>query len=354
MKVPKTVIDRFEQALPLDKHRIPIECLWDAMAKALPEQIAGDSRQTLQALIAGIELRGFSLPKSKNAYDQTAKPPLPKWIQRSETANHHKQSTFDPKTYLWARELTFLAEGRRLPHYQHWLMVDNWLKSGERNAPIVPVRERSFEIFNDEKLLDDFSTTQAFKQGKIELSVLRCVITPEPLAWEKGASGSESKPCLVIENSATWRTLSLWNRDNAAYSSVVYGGGNKFSQTWQGLEWVREVAPFDVIHYFGDVDYDGLMIPFRAARRISESLDIPLILDIELYQILRRTIPKKRWCKNKGSQRTINDELLNWLPNNLRDWLVEVIASHFRIPQEGLQRKDITNKMAFNFYRAIL
>ncbi len=347
MKLPKTVIDRFEQALPLDKHRIPLELLWDAMAKALPGQVTGDSRQTLHALI--VELGGFSLPRSKNAYDQTAKPPLPKWIQRSETPNKHP--TFDPKTYLWARELTFLAEGRRLPHYQHWLMVDHWLKSGGRNAAIVPVRERSFEIFNDEKFLDDFSMTQAFKQGQIDLSVLRCVITPEPLAWEKGSSGSESKPCLIIENSATWRTLSLWNRDNQAYSSVVYGGGNKFSQTWQGLKWVREIAPFEVIHYFGDVDYDGLMIPFRAANSITESMNVPLILDIELYQILRDTISKERWCKNKGKQRTINDELLNWLPNSLINWFVEVISNHFRIPQEGIQRQHLTFGKSTNDFK---
>jgi hypothetical protein len=339
MKVPKTVIDRFEQALPLDKHRIPIECLWEAMVKALPEKIAGDSRQTLQALIAGIELRGFSLPKSKQLFDHTAQPPLPKWVQQPEKANNNKKDLLDPKAYLWARELTFLAEGRRLPNYQQWQILDNWLKSGGRNAPIVPVRERSFEIFNDEKLLDGFSKNQPFKQGHIALSVLRCVITPEPLAWEKGPSGSESKPCLVVENSATWRTLSLWNRDNGAYSSIVYGGGNKFSQTWQGLKLVREIAPFNLIHYFGDVDYEGLMIPFRAACDIQESLDISLILDNELYETLRCAVPKNRWCKSK--QRTINDNLLNWLPNKLKDWLVEMIANGFRIPQEGLQRQYI-------------
>ncbi|RKZ42490.1 MAG: hypothetical protein DRQ49_01740 [Gammaproteobacteria bacterium] len=339
MKVTKAAIDRFEQALSLDKHRIPIELLWDAMAKALPEQIAGDSRQTLHALITGIELRGFSLPKTKKLFDHTAQPPLPKWVQQPEKANDDKILLLEPKTYLWARELTFLADGRRLPNYQQWQMLDNWLKSGGRNAPIVAVRERSFEIFNDEKLLDEFSKTQPFKQGRIELSVLRCVITPEPLAWEKGPSGSESKPCLVVENSATWRTLSLWNRDNGAYSSVVYGGGNKFSQTWQGLELIREIAPFDLILYFGDVDYDGLMIPFRAARNIHESLDVSLILDIELYEVLRCAVPKNRWCKNQ--QRTINDDLLNWLPAKLKDWLVEVISNHFRIPQEGLQRKHM-------------
>lgn len=348
MKLPKTVIDRFEQALPKDKHRIPLEFLWEAMATTQPGSVTGDSRETLRALIAALELRGFSLPKGKHIYEQTAKPPLPKWIQRSETTKNHKQSTFDPKVYLWARELTFLAEGRCLPDYQPWLMVDNWLKSGGRDAPLVPVRERSFEIFNDEKFLDNFSMNQAFKQGQINLLVLHCFITPEPLAWEKGPPDSELKPCLVVENSATWRTLSLWNRDKCAYSSLVYGGGNKFSQTWQGLEWVREVAPFDIIHYFGDVDYDGLMIPFRAASGISESLKVPLILDTQLYQILQRTVPKERWCKNKGKQRTINDELLNWFPNTLRDWLVEVISNHFRIPQEGLQSKHIIEQRVSN------
>ncbi|OAD24115.1 hypothetical protein THIOM_000029, partial [Candidatus Thiomargarita nelsonii] len=130
MKVTKAAIDRFEQALPLEKRRISIELLWDAMAKALPEQITGDSRQTLHALIAGIELRGFSLPKSKKLFDYTAQPPLPKWVQRPEKANDDKKIFFEPKTHLWARELTFLAEGRRLPNYQQWQMLDNWLKSG--------------------------------------------------------------------------------------------------------------------------------------------------------------------------------------------------------------------------------
>jgi len=95
-----------------------------------------------------------------------------------------------------------------------------------------------------------------------------------------------------------------------------------------------------LIHYFGDVDYEGLMIPFRAARDIHESLDVLLILDSELYEILRCAVPKNRWCKSK--QRAINDELLNWLPDQLKDWLVAVISNNFRIPQEGLQGKHIT------------
>jgi hypothetical protein len=61
----------------------------------------------------------------------------------------------------------------------------------------------------------------------------------------------------------------------------------------------------------------------------------------ELYEILRCAVPKNRWCKSK--QRTINDNLLNWLPDKLKEWLVEVIANDFRIPQEGLQRQYIDN-----------
>lgn len=344
LPVTEAAINRFAKALPKANRRIPLDALWEALKSALPESVHNQPRETLKALIDKLIERGYVLPKNRKLYDSNAAPALPTWLQQpASNADTETATKFNPKSHLWARELSFLAGdySRLTSSYHRWLKIDAWLKTIGRETDSIPVRERSFEIFGDEKILDTFMHTQPFKQGLIDLETLRCAITPAPLAWEKGPSNCAAKPCLVIENSATWRTLALWNRASGMYSAVIYGDGNKFSQSWHGLELVLETVAFNSIRYFGDVDYDGLMIPFRVHKDIETTLHIDFTLDVTLYQLLYNAVTKSKWSTASTKKNRLPQALNIWLPKAITPWFEEVIRSGKRVPQEGLQRRHL-------------
>ena len=64
-----------------------------------------------------------------------------------------------------------------------------------------PIKERSLEIFGDEKRLDALQSTSLFRRRRLDLvKDLKCETIGEPLAWKRGPSKATSKPIIVIEN----------------------------------------------------------------------------------------------------------------------------------------------------------
>jgi hypothetical protein len=86
---------------------------------------------------------------------------------------------------VWHPELARVPDAR-LTHVQHDYMeaVNRWLHATRAPVP-VPLRERSLEIFGDEKLLERMLPTSLFASGRLTLSLLatyRAVVpfTSEP------------------------------------------------------------------------------------------------------------------------------------------------------------------------------
>ena len=59
--------------------------------------------------------------------------------------------------------------------------VDAFLRDGGSSRPFVPHRERSLEVFGNEKRLDTLIRTRLFTKGALTLDLLRCFQAPLPL-----------------------------------------------------------------------------------------------------------------------------------------------------------------------------
>lgn len=173
---------------------------------------------------------------------------------------------FDPATVEWQPELSFLRSVRIGIACEDLLKLNAFFASRETRCLTVPVKERSVEIFGDEKRLDALRTTTIFAEGRLTLEQLCCFAVAEPLGWKRGPRNSG--PLLVIENASTWDSYCRWNKEHGLFSAVVYGGGNRFLDSAVRLADVfAEVGGPREVLYFGDLDPPGLRIPQAASQR---------------------------------------------------------------------------------------
>jgi hypothetical protein len=173
------------------------------------------------------------------------------------------------REFPWEPELSFLRDARLNLSFAELQQINTFLKDRSSERAIVPIKERSLQIFGDEKRLDTLFSSTLFRSGRIELTRnLFCEVIGVPLAWKRGPSAAATQPLIVIENAATWHSYCRWNAERALFSAVVYGDGNRFVD---GIRYLKDLfaelnGPRPVV-YFGDLDPQGLLIPQEASAR---------------------------------------------------------------------------------------
>ena len=173
---------------------------------------------------------------------------------------------FDPTTVEWQPELAILRTARVGVAGDDLLKLNAFFAVRGTERLNVPIKERSIEVFGDEKRLDALRTTALFADGRLTLERLCCFAVAEPLGWQRGPR-SEG-PLIVIENASTWHSYTRWNTAHGFFSAVVYGGGNRFFDSVVRLNDIfAEVGGPRRVLYFGDLDPQGLRIPQIASRR---------------------------------------------------------------------------------------
>lgn len=180
--------------------------------------------------------------------------------------------------FSWEPQLGFVREARLNLSFDELLKINEFVKNLSKPLAIVPIKERSLQLFSDEKRLDLLSSSALFRPGRLDLTQhLRCENIGVPLAWKRGPSAACAKPVIVIENAATWHSYCRWNAERALFSAVVYGDGNRFVD---GIRYLKdlfaEVGGMRPIVYFGDLDPQGLLIPHEASAR-AQAAGLPAI-----------------------------------------------------------------------------
>jgi hypothetical protein len=185
---------------------------------------------------------------------------------------------FDFASVKWAAPLAFLTSEPVTVAPDDLLMLNQFLLKEPRTQQVVPIKERSLEIFGDEKRLDALVSTSLFRADRLDWERdLKCEIIGEPLGWKRGPAVAASRPVMVIENAATWHTYCRWNAECKLFSAVVYGCGNRFVDGIRYLpEIFHELGGSRRLFYFGDLDRRGLEIPQEATSK-AQNLGLPII-----------------------------------------------------------------------------
>jgi hypothetical protein len=198
---------------------------------------------------------------------------------------------------------------------------------------MVPIKERSIQLFGDEKKLDRLKDTILFGPDGLSLNHLRCFVVSAPLVFESGPE--KARPLLVIENHSTYDSFCRWNAKRGEFTAIAYGAGDAFRSSVGFLPRIIEVSGAEPrVQYFGDLDYDGIRIPSQASRT-AEKLGLPPIVS-HARSYGRLIALARQDTLRAGEPWQLSDEFMNWLPPNVRPVAAELGRSGRRLAQEWL------------------
>ncbi len=249
------------QASP--RKRVQLEELKRHYYSLYPEvQNSPERGSRLLEELRGLEAAGHIALPAAGSWERVGSPPLPSFVQLvRETAVVPRE---DYGQVAWVPELGFwhLLNPIQLVAAK---CINEFLLQRRGTLRPVPIKERSLQIFGDEKRLDSMKTGDTLFQGRLALSTLGAFQVPQPLPYRQ--ADAPGRPVLVVENHNSFWSFGEWNHQVKRYSAVVYGSGEAFRLTGAALGQVlREVEGAGAL-YLGDLDVKGVRIPgeFNAA-----------------------------------------------------------------------------------------
>ncbi len=310
------------------RRRIQLYELEDAFDEAAPELTHRQGRRARLALaIDQITATGQWAPSK--SIDRAERPHLPAFVVLLK--NDPTRSGDQVRARVWRPELAWAttvaltaAEDGALGRIQEWLRTAN-------PSRVVPHRERSYEIFGDEKALDRMMRQRLFDPGRLTLDMLVCRWFPPPIAWRRI---SDANTALVIENAATYTSvLSALDGRTTMVGVVAYGAGRMFAQSVGSLA-APDVGPVATIRYFGDLDADGLAIP-TSAIEAAHAVGLPAPTPAAGLWRLLTAVAAAGPSPHRVAEE-VATELAEWLPADLQARAVEVLLNGERLAQEAV------------------
>ena len=326
--------------------RIDLRTLWDCYRDAgVVQASAGSPRGDLASILEELDAhRDLTMPArhSKKAWDVDASAiRLPQWVRMPKaniaTEAHDAAPTINHITCLWPRELDFMRTLRspRASVVRAAVAIQRWFaQPGSRQRMIVPVKERSLEIFGYEKRLEALLEGELFKANRLTLSHLRAQRIPEPLTWEATQVTSDRpRSLLIVENLSTYLSFCRWNRATGIYAAIAYGRGKLLRYLMVLLPEVIDRMHVDRIEYFGDIDAPGILFPLQARAELrSLSVTIPFEPALHWYAAMLR--------RGENALLEVNDPgiwseyFAEWFPQPFCDDIRRQFELQRRLPQE--------------------
>lgn len=313
------------------RKRVPLEEVRREFFDAHPELVASPTRnaQLLDALRALEQAQLIQLP-APGSWEKLGNPPLPNWVQLARDTS--KAESEDYSAIPWVPELGFWPElkGTALESAK---VINEFLLRRRGSLRQVPIKERSLEIFGDEKRLDAMRTgSDALFGGRLPLSTIGAFLAPLPLPYRQ--ADAPGRPVLVLENHNSFYSFGEWNHSAKRYSAVVYGAGEAFRSSGRALGQVlREVGGVGV-EYLGDLDPTGVRIPVDFNLAVGPEA-IQVVPALEFYRwLLENGIRRPKAPEpERGSTAAIGRE---WLGAELGESLIKLWAEGSWVPQEAL------------------
>jgi len=325
--------------------RVDLATVWAAFGEVAPAYLgAAEARPHLGELLALLEEEAvLRLPRGKRHYDGSAAPRLPLWV-RLPPPGAASVTRLDHRTVAWPPELAFLVALPQLVNLDAALAIKAFLAAGGRERTMVPARERSVELFGDEKRLDRLRSSQLFAAGRLTLATLRCFDVVPPLTWEPGPPGSPRR-FLVIENLHTYDSFRRWNAERAAYAAIAYGQGNQLLRTAGDLPRLIAELRIDRVEYFGDLDRRGLAIAAHTAALLRPAID--LVPAVRWYEHLLACADRHLARQSPRSMPVALGDEIDWLPADLRARVIAILADGLRLPQELVGWETLAGEAPF-------
>lgn len=291
---------------------------------AHPEQLEMHDRdhRLLEALKKGQELGLLKLP-AIGSFERFGRPPMPTFVTLAR--ERKEKPSVDYTRVAWVPELGFWPSLSSV-ELTTAALINEWLIARRGRFLTVPLRERSLEIFGDEKYLDSRVRSDALFAGKLPLSSIGAMRVEHPLAYRP--ADAKGKPVLVVENHHTFWSLGEWNQQAKEYSAIVFGSGNTLCASGMALAEVMRERDATSAEYFGDLDPEGVSIPLKFNRMNVQQLTPCSRLYRALWEVGKR---------REGIEPRVSYQVLasSWLPE-LAGEISAMWDDGFWMPQEAV------------------
>lgn len=314
--------------------RVPLAVMRAAFAEHDPTGAASSgARARLRVAIDDLAIQGrVVLPRQRKLYEAHAAPALPVWVERPAAQRAVRR---DAPVRVWRPELAAAARIATVPgEFDILACVDAFFRDAGCSRPLVPHRERSLELFGNEKRLDALLRTRLFTSGALTLDLLRCFRAPLPLTAQYIGHPGDYPQLLIVENHATYASVLAAARERVAGGAVGfgvgYGAGNQLPRAIGGATQLAAVPA--AIWYFGDLDIAGLRIAADAAAAAAAYGLPPIRPAAPLYHaLLDAGVPQPG--TRIFDEATIRSATA-WLDDGSRSAAAAVLLAGGRIAQE--------------------
>jgi Wadjet protein JetD, C-terminal len=333
---PATVEDFLHQLLEVarGRKRVVAHDYRQVFAKMCPILSPPEARTKLAGWLSLlVETDDIVLPKGRRLYDRSGSGDLPAWVELVRPGELTEQLPVDPEIYAWAPELRFACTIHDARQLHILLRVQQFLADGGRQRPLIPVKERSVELFGKEKRLEMMRNGTLFLPGRLSFELLRCFPVPPPMVWESSPADGVPRPVIVLENHSTYHSFHRWNQDSRVFAAVVYGSGDALKTSAPGLaEVVRSLSWDGRFFYFGDIDPEGFLIPLAASAALSTVELSGLTAHRGCY--LRLLERANHASLPSGGKLALPQGCKAWLGNDLASKIEDWFDRGVRVPQE--------------------
>lgn len=241
--------------------------------------------------------------------------------------------------------------GKYKEHREYILKLSDFITSKQYllNEP-VSMNERSFQIWGREKFLQKEGGKTIVKNLGMELEELNYYDTSEPLAYYSKCKETPQK-ILIIENKDTYYTMRRHligcgeNILGEDISTLIYGGGKNINKAFNDYKISVEDYVSDsrnTILYFGDLDYEGIVIYEGLYKLFSKKYNI-----IPFTRGYKKMIDKAKTesiCLPKtkeGQNKNISEIFLREFDKEYRNEIEKMLKDGYYIPQEIVNITDL-------------
>ncbi|WP_174875154.1 DUF2220 family protein [Vogesella oryzae] len=321
-------IELFARLNQSSRKRVPLQEVRRAFFELHPEAANNPDRNAL--LLA--DLRGLEVAKliqlpAAGSWEKRGNPPMPNWIQLVRTEEAPRR---DYATVPWVPELGFWPE-LKPAMLEAARAINDFLLEHRGRVVSVPIKERSLEIFGDEKRLDSMRRGNTLFSGRLPLDVLGAFIVPLPLPYKKAEA--LGKPVLIVENHNSYWSFGQWNLKTQRYAAIVYGSGEAFRSSGRALGDVLDEVGGVGAEYLGDLDPKGIAIPLEL-NAAAEPGCPHVAPAIEHYKwLLEYGVLRERASQMAEG---VHKQAADWLGDSLGNSLCDLWSNGFWIPQESL------------------
>ena len=233
-------------------------------------------------------------------------------------------------------------------------LLSKWLFAKNKELERISKKERSFEIFKEEKELDNNTFWGFLNRVGINEDTLSLYNTPDYCFNDYIPAKKPNMSLLICENKDIWfnfRRL-MYEKSynsffNIALDGVIFGNGNKVSNKSILIEYsyFLGINPSSIEYYYwGDIDREGFEI-FNRVLENNKELNIKLFLPgyTKMLDLASNTkIPDS--VDNRNHQLDFN-KIYSLFENNYASKIKKYIEENKRIPQEIISF-TILKKMA--------